>query len=318
MNRYTARTHFAPAVAYNGRMGRLQDKHIVVTGASAGIGAELCRALGREGCRVVLAARRADLLEAVAQDVRSAGGRAEVVPTDVTDREAVQALAVRATEAFGAIDVWVNNAGMGIMHSVLDATEEDMLGMFRLNCLSSLYAYQAVLPGWLKRGYGQLIDICSLGGKAGYAYAGGYAAAKHAMSGLADSLRQELALTGALAGTGPHEKHSAGHEGRPSGIIVTTVYPGPTKSDFGKARLKRMASAGEAQAGMEIEKLRTNKSLIVRAIARSQPTDVVVRAIMHSMLRPVYTVYPHRFANIMVLLGNLAPGFVLRAMARVK
>jgi short-subunit dehydrogenase len=299
-------------------MGRLQDKHIVVTGASAGIGAELCRALGREGCRVVLAARRADLLEAVARDVRAAGGRAETVPTDVTQREAVQALAQRAQEAFGAIDVWVNNAGRGIMHSVLDASEEDMLLMYRLNCLSSLYAYQALLPGWLKRGQGQIIDICSLGGKSGYAFAAGYACAKHAMSGLADSLRQELALGGALAGTGPHAKHSAGQDGRPSGITITTVYPGPTVSDFGKSRLKRMAPQGEAQAGLEIDKLRASKSLIVRAVAGSQRTDVVVRAIIHAMLRPVYTVYPHRWANLAVLLGNLMPGFVLRAMARAK
>jgi short-subunit dehydrogenase len=299
-------------------MGRLQDKHIVVTGASAGIGAALCRALGQEGCRVVLAARRLDLLEQTAADVRAQGARAEAVVTDVTNPAEVQALAQRAQDAFGAIDVWINNAGAGIMHSILDANEEDMLHMFRLNCLSSLYAYQAVLPGFIKRGGGQLIDICSLGGKAGYAYAGGYAAAKHAMSGLADSLRQELALRGVLAGTGPHGKHSTHHDGRPSGIIVTTVYPGPTVSDFGKARLQRMPEEARAQAGMDIDKMRHNKSLIVRAVAGPQRTDAVVRAIIHAMLRPVYTVYPHRFANIAVLLGNLMPGLALRAIAKAK
>ncbi len=298
-------------------MRRLQDKHIVVTGASAGIGAALCRALGHAGCRVVLAARRVDLLEQVAQDVRQAGGRAEVVPTDVTLRVAVQALAQRAQESFGAIDVWVNNAGAGIMHSVLDATEEDMLFMYRLNCLSTLYAYQTLLPGWLKRGSGQFIDICSLGGKAGYAYAGGYAAAKHAMSGLGDSLRQELALRGALAGTGVHHKPGEPH-GQQSGIIVTTVYPGPTVSDFGKARLKRMAAENEAASGMQIDKLRHSKSPLVRAVAGAQSTDAVVRAIMHAMLRPVYTVYPHRWGNLAVLLGNFMPGFTLRAMAKAK
>lgn len=298
-------------------MRRLQDKHVVVTGASAGIGAALCRALGQAGCRVVLAARRVDLLTQVAQDVRNAGGRAEVVPTDVTVRVAVQALAQRAQEAFGAIDVWVTNAGAGIMHSVMDATEEDMLFMYRLNCLSALYAYQTLLPGWLKRGSGQFIDICSLGGKAGYAYAGGYAAAKHAMSGLADALRQELALRGALAGTGKH--HGAvDPQGHPGGIIVTTVYPGPTVSDFGRARLRRMTAVHEAESGMQLDKLRKNRNPLVRAVAGAQNTDIVVRAIMGAMLRPVYTVYPHKWGNLATLLSNFAPGFALRQMAKTK
>jgi short-subunit dehydrogenase len=294
-------------------MGRLQDRHIVVTGASAGIGAELCRELGREGCRVTLAARRAALLEEVAAEVRRSGGKAEVIPADVTRREDVIALAQQATETLGQIDVWVNNAGAGIAHRLLEATDEDMLAQYRLNCLSALYAYQALLPAWLRRGYGQIIDVCSLGGKAGYAFAGGYAAAKHALSAIGDTLRQELALSGALPG-----QHKPHHGAPLNGIVVTTVYPGPTVSDFGKARLNRLGEGGAAAAGFDVEKLKRSRNLLVANVAGYQPTRAVVRAIVRAMLRPVYVVYPHRWATLAVLLGNLFPGQMLRLLNRVK
>ncbi|HES58576.1 MAG TPA: SDR family oxidoreductase [Firmicutes bacterium] len=182
-----------PVARYNYTVGNLAGRHIVVTGASSGIGAALARQLGDEGCRVVLAARRRERLEETASHVRTRGGEAAAIPCDVTSREAVFALAEAARERFGEVDAWVSNAGGGILHSALEATEEDMLWQYRLNCLSSLWAWQALIPGWLERGRGHIVDVCTLGGKAGFAYGGGYAAAKGALSCLGDAVRQELA-----------------------------------------------------------------------------------------------------------------------------
>ena len=276
----------------NGGMIDLRGKHIVITGASAGIGAGLARELGRRGARLVLAARRGDKLNGVAQDVQAAGGEAFAVTVDVTERAQVFKLAEAARTHFGEIDIWVSNAGAGIRHRLLEATEADMLAQFRLNCLSSLWGYQAVLPAWLEqKRSGQIIDVSSVAGKIGFAYGGGYCAAKHALSAIGDTMRQELA-------------------GR--GIHITTVYPGPTVSDFSDAATDRTAGEYTNRAG----RMQKHRSLLVRKVAHRQSTDYVVQRIIRAMERPVPVVYPHRWSAYAVLLGNLLPGFALRQAAR--
>ena len=275
-------------------MTGLAGKHVVVTGASAGIGAELARQLGTQGCHLTIAARRIARLNEVASEVNGAGGQALVVPCDVLSRDEVFNLAQAAREHFGEIDIWVNNAGAGIRHEVLNATEEDMLHFFRLNTLSALWGYQAAIPPWLENSHrGQVVDICSVGGKSGFPYGGAYVAAKHAMSALADTLRQEIA-------------------GR--GITVTTVYPGVTVSEFGSAMTDRTAGTGRDQ----VERIKRRSHPLVRAVTRKQETAVVVRAIVRSMLRPVPTVYPHRWAAFGALLNNLLPGLVLKQLSKAK
>src|ERR1700751_1043329 len=113
----------------------MDTKHIVITGASSGIGAGLAFQLGAAGHRVALAARRERDLRAVAQ---KAGDGAIVVPTDVTRRVEVERLRDRAIEAFGHIDVWVNNAGRGITKPVLELTDEELDDMMTVNVKSAL------------------------------------------------------------------------------------------------------------------------------------------------------------------------------------
>jgi short-subunit dehydrogenase len=272
-------------------MGSLAEKHIVVTGASAGIGAELCRQLGARRARVVLAARRMQRLEEVASEVRRRGGEALCVECDVSRRSEIDKLAQAARERFGEIDVWVSNAGRGMRHRILEATDSDMLELFTLNCLSSLYAYQAVVPQWLARedrGSGrQIIDICTLGGKAGFAYNAGYSAAKHAMSAIADVLRFEL---------------------NGSGIHVTTVYPGRTESEFGDAAIDR--SGGDDRVQTTTVARRGN--WLARKVVSIQPTEVCARAIVRAMERPSVRVYPHRWGNLAVLVYNFMPRVALK------
>ena len=139
------------------------DKVVVVTGASGGIGAELAKQLAAEGARVVLAARRKDKLDAVAQEI---GAQALAVATDVTKKSEVERLAKAAVEHFGRIDVWVNNAGRGISRSVADLSDEDLDAMWTINMKSVVYGIQAVLPHFKGKNAGQIVNISTALSKA--------------------------------------------------------------------------------------------------------------------------------------------------------
>src|SRR4051812_6553351 len=101
----------------------MDEKVIVITGASSGIGAAVAEEVAKRGHKVVLAARRADALEEVAERI---GEEALVVPTDVTSRKDVELLRDTAIRHFGHVDVWINNAGRGLSRAVLDVTDEDL------------------------------------------------------------------------------------------------------------------------------------------------------------------------------------------------
>ena len=268
--------------------------HVVITGASAGIGAELARQLAARGCVLSLAARRMDRLEQLAAELRAGGARVACFYCDVTEREQVLALAAAARAAHGEIGAFISNAGQGIAHSILEATEDDMLAMYRLNCLSALWAYQALAPGWTAAGLGGLIvDVASVGGKVGFPYSAGYVAAKHALSGLGDTARQELAG---------------------SGVRIMTIYPGPTRSEFGQARLDRTGGRLDGS----IRRLRGQDSGLLRRLLGPQPTAYVARRIVRLLERPHPLDFPHRPAALGALLYNLQPGWVLRQFARLK
>lgn len=195
---------------------RMQGKVIVVTGASAGIGAAVARHAGAAGARVVLAARRERELEEVA---RQSGAEALAVRTDVTVRGDVEALARAAIDRFGRVDVWINNAGRGISKLVSELSEDDLDTMMRDNVKSALYGVQAILPHMKARGEGQIVNVSSMLGRVPFvAFRSAYIAAKHALNGLTACLRNEL---------------RASHPG----IAVTLVSPGVVATDFGASAL---------------------------------------------------------------------------------
>ena len=169
-------------------------KHVVViTGASSGIGAALARLLGRSGHSVVLAARRADALDTIARDC---GGSALSVVTDVTDRGAVDHLRDAAIARFGHVDVWVNNAGRGIARPALALTDADFDEMMTINVKSVLYGMQAIVPHFIGRGEGHLINISSFLARVPIAtIRSAYNAAKAAVNALTANVRVDLAAT---------------------------------------------------------------------------------------------------------------------------
>ena len=168
-------------------------RSIVVTGASAGIGAAIARRLGRDGNRVALAARRAEALAEVARE----SGNAITVVADVTKREDVERLRDEAIRAFDAVDVWINNAGRGITRNVLDLTDADFDEMMLVNVKSALYGMQAIVPHFLERGRGHLINISSFLGRVPIAaHRSAYNAAKAALNALTANLRVDVAGKG--------------------------------------------------------------------------------------------------------------------------
>ncbi|WP_262298787.1 SDR family oxidoreductase [Microvirga sesbaniae] len=165
---------------------------VVITGASSGIGRAAALAFARRGAHVALAARRADLIEEVAHACRDLGVRAIAVPTDVTDAAAVDDLAQAARRAFGAIDVWINNAGTGVFGPYQDADIALHRRTIEVNLLGSMHGAYAALPVFLEQGRGILINTVSLGGWAPSPFAAAYTASKFGLRGFSASLRQEL------------------------------------------------------------------------------------------------------------------------------
>lgn len=169
---------------------------IVITGASDGIGAELARQLAAERAKLVLAARGADALERVAADCRARGAQALALPTDVADAAACERLIAGAAEAFGGIDVLVNNAGVS-MHAWFDETTDFSTyeRLLRINALSCVHLTRHALPHLKLRG-GLVVGVSSLAGRTGVPARTAYCMSKFAMGGFFEALRIELAGTG--------------------------------------------------------------------------------------------------------------------------
>jgi short-subunit dehydrogenase len=174
----------------------LSEKVIVITGASSGFGKGAALEFARQGARLALAARREDLLEQLAAECKAAGGDAIVCATDVSKRDEVERLMTTTINAFGRIDVWVNNAGVGAIGPFeripLDVHEQ----VVGTNLLGTLYGSHCAYRQFLAQGSGVLINIASELGFGSVPYYTSYTAAKHGVVGLSDSLRQEVKQNG--------------------------------------------------------------------------------------------------------------------------
>lgn len=171
---------------------KLSDAVVVVTGASSGIGRATALRLAKRGSTVVLAARREAALRALAQECEQAGGTALAVPTDVTDDAAVDALARRAVEEYGRIDVWVNNAAVALFASFEESPPGVYDRVLDTNLGGCVRGARAALGVFREQGSGVLINNASVYAKIGAPYLSAYVASKHAIAGLSESLRMEL------------------------------------------------------------------------------------------------------------------------------
>ena len=168
----------------------------VVTGGGRGIGAAVAEALAAAGTAVVVTARSRDEIEAVAEGLRARGRTAFAVACDVTDPDSVEAMAARARELLGSVDVLVNNAGVARSAPFLKVTLDQWEEVHRVNATGTLLVTQALLPEMLERGWGRIVNVASVASLVGGRYIAAYAASKHALIGMARSLADELGGTG--------------------------------------------------------------------------------------------------------------------------
>ena len=177
---------------------------MVVTGASAGIGEATAVAFAKRGAKLVLAARRRDRLEALAERIDRAGGTALALPCDVGDPEQIRRLPAVIQQAFGPTDVLINNAGVpgGGSFAALDYEQID--AVVRVNLLAVMYGTRAFLPGMISRGRGHVVNMASLAGRFAAPGAAVYTATKHAVVAFSESLNYDTA---------------------PDGVLVTSVNP---------------------------------------------------------------------------------------------
>ncbi len=191
---------------------RFLNKRVFITGASTGIGACLAREFAKQGADVILTARRLELLEKVAADIRAIGRKAVSISCDVTQPQSLVDAVATGTAQLGGIDIAIANAGFGIAEFFQQLTVEDFRRQFETNFFGVLNTIYAVLPP-LKASHGQLVLMGSISGRVGLPTSSAYSASKFAVNGLAESIYYDLA---------------------DEGIDVSWINPGIVESDIAK------------------------------------------------------------------------------------
>jgi NADP-dependent 3-hydroxy acid dehydrogenase YdfG len=244
-------------------MSNIHNKVVLITGASSGIGEAAARLIAAKGAHVVLGARRTERLEKLVGEIRSEGGSASARALDVTDMNSMQAFVEFAKAQHGKVDVIINNAGVMPLSPLAALKVDEWNQMLDVNVRGVLHGIAAVLPGMEAQGFGQVINISSIGGLSVSPTAAVYCATKFAVRAISDGLRQET-----------------------DKIRVTVVCPGVVESELAD-------SISDEVAREEMRAFRSvalGADAIARALvyAIDQPDDVDVSEIV---VRPVAS--PH-------------------------
>lgn len=241
----------------------LQDKVVVITGASSGIGEGAARLLAERGARVVVGARRTDRLAVLVDEITKAGGSARFHAVDVTDRASVEAFVAAAVDEFGKIDVLVNNAGVMPLSALNALKVDEWDRMIDVNIRGVLHGIAAALPRMEAQGFGHIVNIASIGAHYVVPTGAVYCATKFAVRAISDGLRQET-----------------------DKLRVTVVSPGVVESE-----LADTISDEASREGMKaFRRIAIQPDAIARAIvyAVEQPQDVDVSELI---VRPTASPY---------------------------
>lgn len=200
-------------------MTKLKDRVALVTGAGRGIGRAIALAFAREGAKLALAARSTDELDSVATEIRDAGGEAAPFPADLADRAVARGLAAAVKARLGAVEILVNNAGIGSSANpkpAVELEEEFWDRSLELNLTAPFILSKAVLPEMLAAGRGRIITIASINSRRPSLHGAAYAASKHGVLGLMRTLALETAA---------------------NGVTVNCICPGPVRTAMNDPRI---------------------------------------------------------------------------------
>lgn len=247
-----------------------QSKVVVITGASSGIGRATALQFAAEGARVALLARRQALIETLAKEIEQAGGKAIAIPTDVTNREQVQAAVTIIEKLWQRIDVLINNAGYGVYGTVENCEPEDFEGQIQVNYLGVVYTTKAFLPLMRRQRSGTIINVSSICGKVVTPLDSGYCASKFALNAFTTILRKELENTG---------------------ISVCLVCPGFTETGWENAVVQR-----------------SNRSPL-RRILPAMSSEYVAKIIVTCSRKPKPEIIIPNILRLIILAQNIMPKF---------
>lgn len=234
---------------------KMNNKVVLVTGASRGIGRDVALAFASHGAKLVLAARSAERLAQVEKEIHDLGAEALSVPTDVTSQVSVQAMVDAAMHRFGRIDVLVNNAGIAKVGVIESATfHDDVSHTLEASVFGMIRVTQQVLPILRRQGSGSIVNMSSVMGRKAFGRFGSYAIVMHAVSAFSDALRQEVSG---------------------SGIRVSVIHPALTATDL-------LRDADEAQMPLAFRHMTPLHSedvgrSVVTAVRRGTPRVVMPR-----------------------------------------
>ena len=230
----------------------LTGRVAVITGGSQGIGREIARLLASEGADLVLAARRTDVLEATADELRGATGRRVVALTaDVATAEGPLAIAEAALAEFDRVDILVNNAGKGFNKPLDDLTDADWYASIDLNLMSAVRSCRALVPQMCERGWGRVVNISTRVAREPDPYFAAYAASKAALINFSKNLANA---------------HSS------DGVLTNCIVPGLIRSEA----IDQAAQKSAVETGLTVDEVmvRTLKKRPIPAGRLGEPTDV--------------------------------------------
>ncbi|MFC1975185.1 SDR family oxidoreductase [Chloroflexota bacterium] len=257
-------------------MNNPENRVVILTGATQGIGHATAYALAQAGCKLALAARNLEPLQALADELTAAGQPAIGIPTDMSDTTQAATLAYKTVETFGRIDVVINNAGIGVRDRVLDLQEQEARRTMDVNYFGPVALIQAAIP-YLKTNPdgGLIINISSIVGRRAMPGIAGYCASKGALEKMAESLRLELKI---------------------DNIRVSMVYPGVTQTRFNDNSL------GGSQEG--------------RGRLSGVPPERVAQAILNTIRNERRDVFITLFDRTFVTVSMLWPGLMDKLLSR--
>lgn len=254
-------------------------KLVLVTGASSGIGEATAKLYAAQGARILLLARSAERLAAVAGAIKRNGGEARAFPIDLADANAVAALSARIERELGTPDILINNAGAGRWLPLVATTPDEARAMIEVPYLAAFYVTRAFLPKMLARGTGAIACIASPASYLAWPNACAYIAARHAVLGFTEALRSEVAGTG---------------------VAVTLVVLGTVETPY-----------WEHNPGSRAHLPKTDPRLLP-----TLSTEAAARAIVRGIDRRRPRVVKPGFYRVLFLLNALAPRLVARQVRR--